>query len=91
MSTQPEPTTLSERELVLTRVLEAPPEKVFRAWTEPELIKQWFAPLPWTVTRVENDVRPGGTSLIVMRSPEGVEYAEPGVYLDAGRMKPPPK
>lgn len=69
-------------ELVLERVLNAPPEKVYRCWTEPELAKKWFAPRPWTTARAEMDVRPGGGSLIVMRSPEGEEYPNPGVYLE---------
>jgi uncharacterized protein YndB with AHSA1/START domain len=38
----------SDRELVLTRVIRAPREKVFKAWTDPELLKKWFAPLPYT-------------------------------------------
>src|SRR5215510_6278882 len=42
-----------DRELVLTRIIDAPREKVFRAWTEPELLKQWFAPLPWTTPVAE--------------------------------------
>jgi uncharacterized protein YndB with AHSA1/START domain len=74
--------SLSDRELVLTRLFDAPPEKVFRAWTEPELLTQWFAPLPWTTPRAEIDVRPGGANLIVMRSPEGVDYPNQGVYLE---------
>jgi uncharacterized protein YndB with AHSA1/START domain len=72
----------TERELVLTRVIDAPPEKLFRAWTDPELIPQWFAPLPWTTASARTDVRPGGSSLVVMRSPEGQEIPCPGVYLD---------
>ena len=43
MSTNVDQAGISERELFLTRIFDAPPEKVFRAWTEPELIKQWFA------------------------------------------------
>lgn len=75
-------TPIAQRELVLTRVIDAPPAKLFRAWTEPELMKQWFAPLPWTTTKVEVDLRVGGSSLIVMRSPEGQEFPSRGVYLE---------
>jgi uncharacterized protein YndB with AHSA1/START domain len=76
-------TTRTEgRDLVLTRVIDAPREKVFQAFTNPELLKQWFAPLPWTISRVETDVRPGGSSLVVMRGPDGNEFPNPGVYLE---------
>ncbi len=76
------PSSIADRELVLTRIFDAPPEKVYRAWTEPELIKQWFAPLPWTTPFAETDVRPGGSNLITMRSPEGEDFPNPGVYLE---------
>ena len=72
----------NDRELVLDLILNAPREKVWRCWTEPELMKQWFAPAPWTTPRVEIDLRPGGSSLVVMRSPEGQEMPNPGVYLE---------
>ena len=72
----------SDRELVLTRFINAPPEKLYRAWTEPALMKQWFAPSPWTTPVVETDVRPGGSSLIVMRGPDGNEFPNRGVYLE---------
>ena len=72
----------SDRDLVLTRLINASPDKVFRAWTEPELLKQWFAPLPYTTPVAELDVRPGGTALIVMRGPDGVDMPNPGVYLE---------
>jgi uncharacterized protein YndB with AHSA1/START domain len=72
----------SDRELVLTRIINAPREKVYRAWTDPELLKQWFAPLPWTTPAAELDVRPGGANLIVMRNPEGNEFPNRGVYLE---------
>lgn len=71
------------RELVLERVIAASPDKLYRAWTEPELLKQWFTPRPWTTPVIENDVRPGGSSLIVMRGPDGQEFPNRGVYLDA--------
>jgi len=72
----------SNRELVLTRIIDAPPEKVFKAWTDPELLKQWFAPLPYTTPVAELDVRPGGASLIIMRSPDGTDMPNRGVYLE---------
>ncbi len=72
----------SDRDLVLTRLIDAPPQKLYRAWTEPELLKQWFAPKPYTTPNAELDVRPGGSSVIVMRSPDGKDMRLPGVYLE---------
>lgn len=72
----------SNRELMITRTYNASPEKVYKACTEPELLKQWFAPAPWTTSVAETDLRPGGSSLIVMKSPEGEEYPNRGVYLE---------
>src|SRR5690242_2582983 len=82
MTAIPEATPNSDRELVLTRIIDAPREKLFRAWTDPELLKQWFAPLPYTTPHAEMDVRPGGSSLIVMRGPDGNEFPNRGVYLE---------
>lgn len=76
-------TTAQGGDLALPRAFNAAPEKIFRAWTEPALLKKWFAPLPWTTAKGETDVRVGGTSLIVMRSPEGKEFPGYGVYLEA--------
>jgi uncharacterized protein YndB with AHSA1/START domain len=82
MSANPAPAPIEQRELILTRILDVPREKLFRAWTEPELLKPWFAPKPWTTSKAELDLRPGGSSLIVMRSPEGQEFPNRGVYLE---------
>lgn len=73
---------LSKRELIISRTFNASPDKVYRAWTEPELLKKWFAPSPWTTPVVETDVRPGGASFIVMRSPDMQEMPNRGVYLE---------
>lgn len=78
-------TPASDRELVLTRLIDAPREKLFRAWTEPELMKQWFTPRPWTTPVIEVDLRPGGSNLIVMRGPDGTEFPNRGVYLEIVR------
>ena len=82
MNAAQEAPTTTDRELVLTRIINAPREKVYRAWTEPELIQQWFAPRPYMVTVAETDVRPGGASRIDMRGPDGMDIPGKGVYLE---------
>ena len=72
----------SDRELVLSRIIAAPREKLYRAWTEPELLKQWFAPAPYTTPVAELDVRSGGSCHIVMRDPDGHDLPNPGIYLE---------
>jgi uncharacterized protein YndB with AHSA1/START domain len=74
--------TPSDRDLIITRLINAPREKVFKAWTDPELLKQWFAPLPYTTPVAELDVQPGGANLIVMRDPQGNDLPNRGVYLE---------
>lgn len=76
-------TTLSDdRDLVLTRFIDASPDALFRCWTEPALIEQWFVPKPWTIARADVDLRVGGANLIVMRSPDGEEMPNRGIYLE---------
>jgi uncharacterized protein YndB with AHSA1/START domain len=82
MPTTADSAPTANRELSLTRSIDAPREKVFKAWTDAELLKQWFAPLPWTTPRAELDVRPGGSNLVVMRGPDGQEFPNSGVYLE---------
>ncbi len=74
--------TSNDRELILTRLIDAPRALLFRCWTEPDLIKRWFVPAPWTIAHAEVDLRPGGRSLIVMRDPDGNEFPNPGIYLE---------
>lgn len=74
----PDPT----RDLVLERVIDVPVNLVWRAWTEPEHVRQWFTPRPWTVSACEIDLRPGGIFRTVMRSPEGEDFPTVGCYLD---------
>ena len=70
-----------ERALVLDRLLRAPRAAVWRCWTEPSLLAQWFTPAPWRTVSAEIDVRAGGSSRIVMQSPEGQDFPNRGVYL----------
>jgi uncharacterized protein YndB with AHSA1/START domain len=72
----------AEHELVLTRLIDAPAEKLYRCWTEPGLLKQWFAPTPYTTPVAEVDLRVGGANRMVMQSPDGQEIPCPGTYLE---------
>ena len=69
-------------ELSLSRHIAAPRAMVWRCWTEPELIKQWFTPRPWTTPVVEIDLRPGGSSYMLFRGPDGEEVPNRGIYLE---------
>ena len=82
MSTVIEVKPASDRELVLCRLLDAPREKLYQCWTDPELMKQWFVPKPWSIAKIEINLRAGGSSLVVMKSPEGQEFPNPGIYLE---------
>lgn len=71
-----------ETDLRLERVVDAPREKLWRAWMEPEHLMPWFCPKPWSVSACEIDLRPGGIFSTTMRSPEGQEFPNVGVWLD---------
>lgn len=62
--------TAKKHDLVIRRVLNAPVERVWRAWSEPNLMKQWWGPEGFTAPRAELDFREGGTSLVSMSAPE---------------------
>lgn len=74
--------TDANHDLTFERLIEAPRAVLWRCWTEPGLIKQWFTPRPWTTPVVEVDVRPGGSSYMLFRGPEGEEFPNRGVYLE---------
>jgi uncharacterized protein YndB with AHSA1/START domain len=73
--------------LTLDRVLDAPVEKVWRCWTEPELLEQWFCPKPWRATEVKMDLRPGGEMTSVFRGPNGESFPNAGVFLEIVPMR----
>ena len=72
----------SEQTFAISRLINAPRALVFKAWTDPKHLAQWWGPDKFTVPVCEMDVRPGGSYRIVMRSPEGEEYPLKGVYRD---------
>lgn len=74
--------SLESRTLRLERLLTAPRAAIWRCWTEPELMKQWFCPAPWRVVEARVELRPGGRSRIVMEGPNGERHPADGVYLE---------
>ena len=76
------PTREEDRDLVLERIIDVPRETLYRCWTSPELLVQWFCPKPWCVSDVRQDVRSGGNSYLVMNGPNGERIPQPGVYLE---------
>jgi len=72
----------ADRELVVTRILDAPRERVFQAWTEPEQVARWWGPQGFTTTSYDMDVRPGGVFRLSMRSPEGTDHRKIGTYRE---------
>ena len=75
-------TTAATQDLVISRVLRAPRATLWRAWTEPELLKEWWCPKPWTSEVRAFDLRAGGDFHIVMRGPDGGLSDNPGCFLD---------
>lgn len=69
-------------DLVLERIVDVPPELVWKAWTTPEYLEKWFTPAPWTTIDCEIDLRPGGIFRTTMQSPEGEKFPNVGCYLE---------
>jgi len=72
----------AQRELTLTRIIDAPRELVFKAWTEPEQVAKWWGPDGFTAPVVELDPRPGGALRVDMQGPDGVVYPNTGEFLE---------
>lgn len=68
--------------LTLERRLNAPPSKIYRAWTDSAKISRWFGPEDAEILRTETDVRVGGRFRIVFRGPDGEEHDVGGVYRE---------
>lgn len=81
--TTPEPRHV----LTLTRTFTAPLAKVWRCWSEPELLKTWFCPKPWFVSEVRMDMRPGGEFFSMMNGPNGESFPNHGVFLAVEPMR----
>ncbi|OGS45291.1 MAG: hypothetical protein A2539_08700 [Elusimicrobia bacterium RIFOXYD2_FULL_34_15] len=75
-------TSQDRKEIVITRIFNAPRELVWKAWTEPEMIKKWWGPKDFTAPEIKVDLRKGGKYLYCMRSPEGNEYWSGGTFQE---------
>lgn len=69
-------------DLVLERVIDVPVARVWAAWTQPELIVQWFTPAPWKTVDCSIDLYPGGAFRTTMESPEGERFPNAGCILE---------
>lgn len=63
---------LNEKEVKVTRIYNAPIELVWKAWTDPELVKRWWGPDKFTCSSAKIDFRKGGTSIVSMKSPKAL-------------------
>lgn len=77
-----QPNAAESRDLVISRVLRAPRAALWRAWSDPELLKQWWCPKPWTTEVLAFDMRPGGAFHTIMRGPDGGVSDNPGCFLE---------
>jgi uncharacterized protein YndB with AHSA1/START domain len=75
-------TTSTDRQIVLTRVFDAPRRMVFDAFTKPELLRRWFGARGWNLVVCEVDLRVGGGWRFVSRGPGGVHMGQRGVYRE---------
>lgn len=71
-----------ERELLITRVFDTPRELVWKAWTDPKIVKRWWGPKNFTAPYIKMDVRVGGKYLSCMRGPDGKDYWSTGTYRE---------
>jgi uncharacterized protein YndB with AHSA1/START domain len=72
----------TQQDLVIERVLDAPRERVWEAWTNPEEIKKWWGPKGFDAPSIESDFREGGKYLWAMRSPDGQTHWSTGTFLE---------
>lgn len=78
-------TTPTDREIVMTRVFDAPRHLVFDAFSKPALLKRWFGPRGWSLVVCDVDLRVGGGFRFVLRGPDGRDMGMRGVYREIVR------
>ncbi len=86
-NTEEQVSPTADREMVVTRLIDAPAALVFNAWTEPKQLEQWWAPNGFKTTVHEMEVTEGGITRLVMHGPDGVDYPNKLVYSDIKAAK----
>lgn len=79
--------TNNAKALIITRIFDAPRERVWKAWTDPEHFKKWWGPKDFTSPSCKIDFRVGGKFLYCMRGPDGKDYWNTGVYREIFPME----
>ena len=79
---KPKPAVSADCEIVITRTVDAPRERVWEAWTDPKQVVKWWGPTGFTTTIEKMDLRPGGVWLHTMRGPDGTEYPNKSVFKE---------
>jgi uncharacterized protein YndB with AHSA1/START domain len=80
--TDPTAAPVEPQDLVISRLVRAPRAALWRAWTDPQLLKEWWCPKPWTTEVRAFDLRPGGAFYTFMRGPDGGSSDNPGCFLE---------
>jgi uncharacterized protein YndB with AHSA1/START domain len=73
---------MSDRAIVTTRLIEAPRERIFEAFSDPDRLTRWWGPKGFTSTFREFDLRPGGVWRFVLHSPDGASYQNESVFVE---------
>jgi uncharacterized protein YndB with AHSA1/START domain len=72
----------NDSDLVVSRIIKAPPSVVWTAWADPRHLKEWWCPKPWTTEIRAFDLRPGGVFDFLLKGPEGEESSNPCLFLE---------
>jgi uncharacterized protein YndB with AHSA1/START domain len=80
-------TTQATNEIVVTHIFDAPPELVWKAWTDPEQVMRWWGPKEFTSPACKIDLREGGSYLFCLRSPDGEDFWSTGIFTQIVPMQ----
>lgn len=83
----PEKNSTADREIRVSRILNAPIELVWEVWTDPEHIKQWWGPNGFTSTITKMDIRENGEWNLIMHGPDGTDYKNKSIFIEIIKHK----